>query len=276
MENFGEISLKRLVEIFMASISFIVVTTLIFGIVAFVYSETMIVPEYESTVTMLVNNDSGQRIEKIMSTDIAASQMLVDTYIIIVKSDRVLNEVCEELEEKYDIDGYNAESLRKKMSASAVDETEIFNVAINGTDPEETRIVANVIADVAPPIIKDMVEASSVKVVDYAVKGERVAPNIQNNTILGLLLGLLLSCGFVVLREVFDMRVKSEDDLDRWFGLPILGIVPDIENPHGGKSGYYYYRRDYRKYEYRKEGRENAGKATGKNGNASKNTTNSK
>ncbi len=275
MEQFGEISLKRLVEIFMASISLIVVVTLVVGVFAFVYSETMIVPEYESTVTLLVNNDSGQQSDKTLGSDISASQMLVDTYIIIIKSDTVLNRVCAELDKK-DVKGYTAASLRNCLTASSANETEIFNVTIRGTDPEQTYTIANVIADVAPPIIKDFVEASSVRVIDYAVEGKRVSPNIQRNTILGLFVGLLLSCGFVVLRELFDMRVKTEEDLERWFDLPILGIVPDIENPHNSKSGYYYYRRGSRKYEYRKEEREYGRKSANKNEHISKNKTDSK
>lgn len=276
MEQFGEINLKRLMEIFMASISLIVVVTLVVGVLAFVYSETMIVPEYESSVTLLVNNDDGQRIDKVLGADLTASQMLVDTYIIIIKSDTVLNMVSQELVNR-GIKGYSAEKLRQSLSASAKDETEIFTVTITGVDPEHTYTIANVIADVAPPIIKDFVEASSVRVVDYAIKGKRVSPNIQKNTILGLLVGLLLSCGFVLLRELFDMRVKTEEDLTRWFDLPILGVVPDIEHPHSGKGGYYYYRRGTRQYEYRKEEREYARKpAASKNEHVSKGKTNSK
>lgn len=274
MEQFEEISLKRLTEILMGSISFIVVVTLIVGVIAFVYSETMIVPEYESTVTLYVNNESGKNSDKILGTDITASQMLVDTYIIIIKSDTVLNKVTEKLQEK-GVTGYNADILRRSLTAKSTNETEIFDVTIRNTNPKHTFMIANIIADVAPPIIKDFVEASSVKVIDYAVEGERVSPNIQKNTILGLLLGLLMSCGFVILREMFDMRVKTEDELEKWFGIPILGIVPDIGDPQNKKSGYYYYKRGSRNYEYRREEREYA--ATGKqHESVSKNKTNSK
>ena len=277
MEQFGEISFKRLVELFMASISFIVVVTLVVGIVAFVYSETMIVPEYESTVTLLVNNDSGQQIDKILGSDITASKMLVDTYIIIIKSDTVLNKVGAELQKKGE-EGFDAKKLRGMLTARAKDETEVFTVTIRGVDPKQTYLIANVIADIAPPIIKDFVEASSVKVVDYAIEGVRVSPNIQRNTLIGLLIGLVLSCGFILLRELFDMRVKKEEDLERWFGLPILGIIPDIEEPHSskGKGGYYYYRRGTRQYEYRKEERKYAGKSAGKDESVSKDSSDSK
>ena len=274
MEQFEEISLKHLAEILLARISLIVAVTLIFGIAAFVYSETMMIPEYTSSVSMYVNNEKHNTIDKTLGSDITASQMLVDTYIVIIKSDTVLNEVCRTLSEQ-GLSGYTAETLKTAITASAVNETEVFSVTVRGTNPQHTYIIANVIAEVAPDIIMKFVEASSVKIIDYALEGQRVFPNIQNNTILGLLLGLFVSCGFVVLREMFDMRIKTEEELEKWFNIPILGIIPDINNPQNKRSGYYYYRRGSRNYEYRKEERENAGTAA-KNELVSKAKTNSK
>ena len=213
MEQFEDISLKRLVEVLMKKIGFIVAFTLFAGVVAFVYSEIMIVPEYESKFTMLVNNVDEETINKTYTSDIQASQMLVDTYIVIIKSNTVLNQVCLKLNE-LGIYEYNANRLRGSITARPVNSTEIFELKVRGTDPKDTFIIANVIADISPEIIKDYVEASSVKVVDYAVEGVRVSPNIRRNMILGLIVGLFLSCLFVVLREIFDMRIKTEDELE--------------------------------------------------------------
>lgn len=261
MEQFEELSLKRLAETLFKHIGTIIAVTLIAGILAFVYSETMVVPTYESSVSIYVNNEKSDNNDKILSSDITASQMLVNTYVVIVKTDTVLNRVCARLVEE-GITDYTAELLRGKITASSVDNTEIFEVSVRDTDPEHTFIIANIIAEVAPEVIKDFVEASSVKVVDYAVIGERVSPNIQKNMILGLLIGLLLSCLFVVLREIFDMRIKNEETLEQWFKLPILGVIPDITNSQQIKrSGYYSYRRYTKAYEYsRKAGKENGGK----------------
>lgn len=253
MEQFEELSLKRLAEIIFKHIGMIIAVTLIAGILSFVYSETMIVPEYESAVSLYVNNESTEESSKTLSSDIAASQMLVDTYIVIVRSERVLGEVAERLYEQ-DIYDYSVNELRTKISASSVDETEIFEITVRDTDPERSYLIANIIAEVAPPIIQDIVKASSVSVIDYARGGVRVSPNIQTNMILGLVLGLFLSCAFVVLREIFDMRIKNEEELEQWFKLPILGVVPDIgTSQQTKKPGYYSYRRNSSAYEYKRE-----------------------
>ena len=58
MEQFGELDIKRILKILTQSINFIVVMTLLVGIIAFVYSETMVLPSYRSFVTMYVNNNN--------------------------------------------------------------------------------------------------------------------------------------------------------------------------------------------------------------------------
>ncbi len=249
MEQFEEINLKRLMDIIFKRISFIIAFTLIAGILAFVYSEVVLSPEYESAVTMYVINEKESTSQKTYSTDLQTSKMLVDTYKVIVKSDTVLNEVCRKLADK-GMTGYTAERLRGGITASAVDETEIFEVKVRTTDPKGSHLIANVIADVAPNVIKDFVEASSVKIIDYALYGEKVYPNVQKNMILGLLIGLFLSCLFVILKEIFDTRIKSEDDLEQWFEYPMLAVIPDISASQNKRTSGYYRRYGDDMYEY--------------------------
>ena len=188
---------------------------------------------------MYVRNEVEKSMNKTLGSDIQTAQMLVDTYIIIIKSDTVLNEVCKKLYEQ-GIYTYDAERLRKSISASSINSTEVFQVFVRNDDLSTTHIIANMIATVAPSIIQDFVEASSVKVVDYAVKGKMVSPNVNKNMFLSLVIGLFVGCMLVIIREIFDTRVKTEDELVDWFKLPILGVIPDIDESKSHKAGYLY------------------------------------
>ncbi len=248
MEQFEELDIKRLLRIVSQSINFIIVTTLLVGIVAFVYSETMVLPTYQSSVTMYVNNNNRSTLLSKTQTsgaDMQASQMLVGTYKEILKSDTLTGEISEEVERRYGLD-YSAGQILSMLSASSVNDTEILKISIKGTNPEHTALIANVIADIAPDIISEYIEASTVKIIDTAKTGTRVAPNVMRNTLIGFIIGLLYSCAYIIIREVFDTRVKSETDLETWFHKSILGIIPEIGNPDNTNSKYYYYRRNYR------------------------------
>jgi capsular polysaccharide biosynthesis protein len=228
MEQFEDINFKRIAEILSKNIALVVAFSLLVGVGAFVYSKVMVTPKYESSVTMYVKNGEETKIDKTLGSDIQTAQMLVDTYIVIIRSDTFLNEVANKLADM-GIESYDAETLRRSINASAVDSTEIFSVKVKNKDPMHSYAIANVIAEVAPSVISHFIDASSVKVVDYAVKGKMVSPDVKRNMTLGLLIGALLGFLFAIFKEVFDLRVKNEDSLIEWFSLPVLGRIPDFE-----------------------------------------------
>ena len=170
----------------------------------------------------------------ISSADITAAKSLVDTYIVILKTRSTLNEVIEEA----GVD-YTYGELRSMISASAVDSTEIFKISVISEDPKEAELLANTIARVLPYKIADIVDGSSVRIVDYAVMpSAKDSPNVTRYTALGFMAGLLLACGVIVIREILDTQIHSEEYLIQTYGLPVLAVVPALgSNPKG--SGYY-------------------------------------
>ena len=158
--------------------------------------------------------------------DINASQKLVSTYIEILKSDNVLSKVITETGFTY-----TPEQIRKMLTASAVNGTEIFEVKITTEDANEAAVIANTIAAVAPEEIIRVVKAGSVELIDEAVPATSPSsPNVLLNTIIGLLLGGVLSVLGVLVAEMLDNRIKTEDDLKKGYDFPILGTIPDLED----------------------------------------------
>ena len=226
-----QIDIKKMIEIVLDRIVSIVVITLIFGLAAFALSRYFITPKYESSITMYVNNrrNSEDSVEtKTLTSDITASQMLVPTYIEMIKSDNILQTVADTVEERTK-EVYTVKKLRNLLTAEALPNTEIIKVTVKTTEPTISREIANAIAQIAPEKIQDFIEQSDVRIIDKAkIANTPVSPNIRNNTILGALLGLVLSVSFILLKELFDVRVKSVDDLVSRFSLPVLGAIPEI------------------------------------------------
>lgn len=228
-----KIDIKQMVEIVLDRIVSIVAITLIFGLISFALSKYFLTPKYESSITMYVNNrrnvtESDVVETRILSGDITASQMLVPTYIEMIKSDNVLREVADQVEDRTK-KKFSAYKIREMMTAEAVTDTEIIKVSIKATEPGIAREIADIISKVAPKKIQKFIELSKVQIIDEAkISGTPVSPNIRMNTIIGALLGFVLSISFILLKELFDVRVKSVDDLVSRFEYPVLGTIPEI------------------------------------------------
>ncbi len=228
-----QVDIKRMIEIVLERIVSIVIITIIFGMITFALSEFFITPKYESSITMYVNNRRGGTEEsmetKTLSSDIVASQQLVPTYIEMIKSNNVLQEVCEVIKEKGVDEEITVGKLKRMLTVEAVTNTEIIRVSVRTEDSSTSREIANTIASVAPGKIQKFIELSDVRIIDRAkISTVPVSPNVRNNTILGALLGLILSISFILLKELFDVRVKSADDLVARFKYPVLGTIPEI------------------------------------------------
>jgi capsular polysaccharide biosynthesis protein len=225
----NSLTLKYLIGLIVSNIKLILAITLLCGIVTFCYTQFFVTPLYSARVTIFVNNmKSDDSLDRTNTSDIEASKRLVDTYTTIIKSDTVLTKVAEAAS----VEGqtYTADQIRSMLSANSVSDTEIFEVSITNPDPYAAARIANVIAGVAPDEISNFVEASSVKIIDYAkVNLTPISPNVQRNTAIALVLGCAAGILIVLLKELFDVRVKSQEDLERLLGLPVLGVIPEIE-----------------------------------------------
>ena len=234
--DFVKIAEGMLKRLWMIVLSMVLCGTLLFSYAAF-----MVTPLYEASVLMYVNNSSfsvGATSFSISSSEISAAKSLVDTYLVILETRLTLDEVIERgrLDCSY-------EELCKMIGAGAVNETEVFSVTVTSDDPQEAEHIANTIAQVLPDKIAGVVEGSSVSIVDYAVvPSEKVSPSITNYTVVGLLLGLLLSGGIIALVEMLDDQIRSESYLlENYENIPLLTVIPDLLREPSHKS--YYYRR---------------------------------
>lgn len=240
-----ELDLRQLVLALWKKIWLIGIATLICGLAAFFVTKCVITPMYSADVKIYVNNSSislGSTQVSISSSELSTAQSLVSTYIVILESRSLLDEVISQAELPY-----TTTQLSNMITASAINSTEIFQITVINPDPDIAELIANTIADVLPDKISTIVDGSSVRVVDLAI--EPVAPyspSYTQNIVLGLLLGFILSCMFVVLVTIFDETISSEDILTQEFDIPILAVIPKVTEG-SNKDGYGYGEGYYKK-----------------------------
>ena len=90
-------------------------------------------------------------------------------------------------------------------------------------------------------LIAAIMDGSSARVVDTAVvPSTRSSPSYTSYTARGMLLGLVLSCAYVALRQLLDDRVQDEDYLiQNYPDIPVLAVIPDLNQTKHSSYGYY-------------------------------------
>ena len=234
MEGTKEIDLLRLGKALLKKAWLIVLCAVIVGAAVFVYSKNFITPKYRTNISIYVNNTNTNQILGISSSDLATSQRLVATYIDVLKSDLVLDQVAQQL--KLNIP---ASALRGMLLAESPEGTEVLTVYVTNMDRYLAAQIANAIADVAPSAIAEIVVGSSAKIIDRAkVPTAPYSPNNAKNAMVGVALGAAVAIAAVCLQVMLDVRVKDEEDLARICDAPVLGNIPDFNSPI--KVGYSY------------------------------------
>lgn len=203
------------------------------------YSYLFIVPRYQSSILLYVNNSSisiGSTSVSISSGELSAAKTLVDTYCVILSARLTLEDVIE----KAELD-YSYEELKSMIRAGSENNTEVFRVTVTSTDPEESCKIANTIAAVLPEKIADVVDGSSVKIVDMAVvPAARSSPSYSRYAAIGMLLGIVISAAGILLCTYLNDTISSSDWIVESFKeeCPVISVIPK-DGSKGKKYGKY-------------------------------------
>ena len=233
-----EIDIIPILKELLKKLWLIILVGLILGGAVFVGTKILIKPTYRSGFTAYVNNKQGKEsTDYLTSSDVTASKQLVLTYQKILTSNTILTAAAKSME----LDAsYN--TLQKLVSTEVKDETEIISVFVVDTDPQFAYDYAQAISKTAPQYMAQIVEGSSMKIIDYPeFSDKRYKPSYSNFALIGFLIGALIVIVFVIIRYFMDDTVKSEGEVENKFALPILGIIPDVTKASNKGSDYYYY-----------------------------------
>ncbi len=247
-----EIDLKRLLLVLWNKSWIILLVGILCAALLFGYTFFFVSPQYSASVQLFVNNTYGANSPGYSASQIDAAQSLANTYMVLLNSRSVLNEVAEKTGLPY---GYN--QLKGMISAASVNETEVFEVTVVCQNYLHAAQIANAVAEVLPAKIVATVDGSSVRVIDYAIPSDaRVSPNYTKTVLLGLLIGMLLCAALFAVLEFMNDSIFSEDYLTKTYSdIPLLAVVPDSQPIKSAKYKYYkssYYRYSQRKGDYKK------------------------
>ncbi|AET70539.1 capsular polysaccharide biosynthesis protein [Desulfosporosinus orientis DSM 765] len=205
----------------------VVALPLIAALTSGVISFFVLKPVYQASTTLIVGKkaaEPGQEAAKILDNNVLlANQQLAKTYALIAQSRTVEEKVIKELNLELTVEG-----LDPMISINPVKATEILEIRVRNTSPEQAAAIANTMAQEFSKAVIDIKKVDSVSVVDTAVvPAKPVKPNQLLNILIAFVAGLIASFGLVFLLEYLDNTVKTSGDVEKLLGIPVLGIIPD-------------------------------------------------
>jgi len=222
-----EIDLRKVFSMLRKKAIYIVLITLIGAVLAGCITNFFITPQYTATTQLHVYNSNNNRLGtegNISSSEIDASEKLVNTYLVVVKSHAFLEKVADKLDNKV-----TASQIKGAIRCSQIEETFAFQVMVTTSDPQLSMDIANAIADTCPDEIVRLLKVGGVSVIDYATKPvSPSSPNMEKNVLIGFVVFFALSFSFFFIKELFDTSITEEKDLEREFDIPVLGTIPKL------------------------------------------------
>lgn len=224
VENAAEDTID-LVEIFRALYKrrvWIVLAAVVFGTVIGMYGKFVVKDVFQAEASMCIIDSN----KEVSMSDLQVGSALTNDYEGIIKSRVVLTKVIANL--KLDIE---YKELYNAVSIENPDGTRIIKINVISGNQNEAVDIANEILSVSIDEIPHVLGSNTPTVLDKADElfVENIRRSVMSYTLLGVLAGIVISCGAVVISVITNTSIKNEEDIQKCSGLSVLGAVPDYK-----------------------------------------------
>lgn len=236
-----EVNIAPLLSMLLKKLWLILTSAAVMALVFYLATLIFVKPTYKATFTAFVNNQTQIQAQKstVSTSDLQASKELVQTYARILTSNTVLKAAASSDIINFDI---SPSQMAKYVSTEIEKNTQIIKVSVITTDPQKSYKIAQAIAMKAPDEMKIIVKGSSMSTVDEPqVPKTKFGPNYVSSALIGALVGFALSLAYVLIRYFRDDTLKSEGDLEGRYNLPVVGVIPNMNE----NKGFDYYQNYY-------------------------------
>ena len=235
----NQITVAEIVNMLLRRWWIIALTAVVLSVSAFFYSQFMLVPLYRTDGSLFVNASRTQTSD-VSQTNILASQQLAITCKEILTRRTFLSAVSEDVVTKGG-HKYEATQLKKMISIKAVNDTEIMEITVSGSDRYDVKLICDSVLTLSSKELSNVMNAGQVKILDFAQLPKKpYSPNTRNNTLICFFIGILAGGLIVFCIEFLDTRVKSRDDLITRYSIPLLGEIPELIITQPKEAGYIY------------------------------------
>ena len=218
-----EIDLVELFYVFLNRIWLLVICMAIGGAAAFAWTACFIKPVYKTSAEIYVVSASNNSVVNL--ADLQLGSAVKTDYMELMISRPVLEKVIESLNVNKTVS-----QIRSMVSITNKTDTRILQITATSTDPQLATDVANELATQSILLLPEIMENEPPNLVSTALFPTAPAgPSIVKNTLLGAILGFVLCGAVLVVIFLSDRSFKGADDMQKYFGMMPLAVVPTVQ-----------------------------------------------
>ena len=228
----------------------------------YVYTKFFKVSKYRSTATVYILKQEREGDYSYTQSDFSLALNVVNDCVYMIRSHEVLDDVIEEL----GLD-MSATDLSKCISTRNPDGTRILEVSVETTSPYQSKRIVDAVCRIGAEKISATMSLDQVNI--YSLGTEPDKPSNETDLLRYLIVGF--GAAVIVYFAYFvaflcDDKVKTEEDVEKYLNLTVLGIIPNAEDVSGKKYKKYRYSRykaygRYQPYRYGTYGKANTAAA---------------
>ena len=214
MENF---SVLKIAKNILAHLWMLILFAVIGFVGAYIFANA---PYYTATSEMMVVSSEGSQINV---GDITTFRRVINSYVKWLNTNDFYQSVIDE--SGLDLDPSVIESM---VTYTTDEDSEVFEVTVTASSVETCKIISDSVETMIPRYLNGKYSRVAIHVLDGAGTPYVSTNNSIGTAAIGAAIGLIIAVVIVVIWEVFDVRIKSEEDLAKKYKYPILGTIPEF------------------------------------------------
>ncbi len=182
-------------------------------------------PEYTSTAMIyLIRQENESAPGNLSSSDFSLALSTVNDCKYLLTSHRVLDSVIEVLGMPIT---YN--QLKSMIAITNPTSSRILEISITAPTPMDAKIIVDELCVIGAESIMNALGIDQVNIIDKGTYSQKPSNSMVTPITPAITLFVaVLVYGVFVLMHIFDDKIKTPDDVEKYLELNVLGVIPAI------------------------------------------------
>lgn len=249
-ETMRVITLSDLWEIFAHHLIQIVLVAALCVATLLAYSTFLLPPKYSSTSTLYILKQENSNDYVYTQSDFSLALNVVNDCEYMVKSHEVLDSIIRDL----DLD-MSYKTLSKSITINNPDNTRVLEVTVETKNAEQSKRIVDAVCRVAANKINETMGIDQVNIYAKGTIENKPSNSIGVITyaIVGLIPAITVYTVYLI-AFILDDKIKTEEDVEKYLGLSVLGKIPNSNSSKHKNHKYGYYTYTYKQSESHTKG----------------------